>query len=76
MVGGAWSLVQVTLYSIEAAVEAFPKATHFYMISGDCMPTKSAVYITNFWIHRMLILLKALIFFAVIGSKRACAKSA
>ena len=26
---GAWSLVQATLYSIEAAVEAFPKATLF-----------------------------------------------
>ena len=45
---GAWSLVQATLYSIEAAVEAFPKATHFYMISGDCMPTKSADYIHEF----------------------------
>jgi hypothetical protein len=45
---GAWSLVQATLYSIEAAVEAFPKATHFYMISGDCMPTKSEDYIHEF----------------------------
>ena len=45
---GAWSLVQATLYAIEAAVDAFPKATHFYMISGDCMPTKSADYIHDF----------------------------
>jgi hypothetical protein len=44
----AWSLVQATLYFIEAAVEAFPKASHFYMISGDCMPTKSADYIHDF----------------------------
>lgn len=40
--------MQVTLYAIEAAVDAFPKATHFYMISGDCMPTKSADYIHDF----------------------------
>ena len=45
---GTWSLVQATLYAIEAAVDAFPKATHFYMISGDCMPTKSAGYIHDF----------------------------
>lgn len=35
---GAWSLVQATLYAIEAAVDAFPKATHFYMISDYGMP--------------------------------------
>lgn len=40
--------MQATLYAIEAAVDAFPKATHFYMISGDCMPTKSADYIHDF----------------------------
>lgn len=39
---GAWSLVQATLYAVEAAEEAFPKATHFYMLSGDCLPIKSA----------------------------------
>jgi len=41
---GAWSLVQATLYAVEAAVEAFPRATHFYMLSGDCMAIKSAEY--------------------------------
>jgi hypothetical protein len=30
------------------AVEAFPRATHFYMLSGDCMPIKSAEYAHEF----------------------------
>ncbi|MEL6570804.1 MAG: DUF5928 domain-containing protein [Pseudomonadota bacterium] len=42
---GEWSLVDATLSAIEAAVTAFPKATHFYMVSGDCMPIKSAAYL-------------------------------
>ena len=41
---GEWSLVQATLYAVESAVEAFPRATHFYMLSGDCMAIKSAEY--------------------------------
>lgn len=41
---GAWSLVQATLHAVEAAVAAFPDATHFYMVSGDCMAIKSASY--------------------------------
>ena len=41
---GAWSLVQATLYAVEAAVDTFPRATHFYMLSGDCMTIKSAEY--------------------------------
>jgi len=41
---GAWSLVQATLYAVEAAEKAFPRATHFYMVSGDCMAIKSAKY--------------------------------
>jgi hypothetical protein len=41
---GEWSLVQATLYALDAAVEAFPRATHFYMLSGDCMAIKSAEY--------------------------------
>ena len=35
---GEWSLVQATLHTLEAAEKAFPTATHFYMVSGDCMP--------------------------------------
>jgi len=45
---GAWSLVQATLNAVEAAVDAFPRATHFYMLSGDCMPIKSATYVHDF----------------------------
>ena len=41
---GEWSLVGATLEAVRAAVEAFPQATHFYMLSGDCMPIKSAEY--------------------------------
>jgi len=41
---GEWSLVQASLNAIESAVEAFPRATHFYMLSGDCMAIKTAEY--------------------------------
>lgn len=41
---GEWSLVQATLNAVEAAEAAFPRATHFYMLSGDCMAIKSAEY--------------------------------
>ncbi|MTH77390.1 DUF5928 domain-containing protein [Paracoccus aestuariivivens] len=41
---GEWSLVGATLEAVKAAVGAFPQATHFYMLSGDCMPIKSAEY--------------------------------
>ena len=39
---GEWSLVQATMNAVEAALEAFPRATHFYMVSGDCMAIKGA----------------------------------
>lgn len=45
---GEWSLVQATLYAVEAAEEAFARATHFYMLSGDCMAVKSAKYIHEY----------------------------
>jgi len=45
---GAWSLVEATLLAVEAAVEEFPRATHFYMLSGDCMPIKSAEFAHTF----------------------------
>lgn len=48
---GEWSLVQATLYAVEAAAEAFPRATHFYMVSGDCMVIKSARYAHDFLDH-------------------------
>ncbi|MBK5945346.1 glycosyl transferase [Rhodobacter veldkampii DSM 11550] len=46
---GEWSLVAATLEALRAAVTAFPRATHFYMLSGDCMPIKTAE-----WVHRYL----------------------
>jgi hypothetical protein len=42
---GEWSLVAATLEAVKAAVAAFPGATHFYMLSGDCMPIKTAEYV-------------------------------
>ncbi len=42
---GQWSLVQATLNALGAAAQSYPRATHFYMVSGDCMPIKSAEYI-------------------------------
>ncbi len=41
---GEWSLVQATLHAVETAIDAFPRATHFYMLSGDCMAIKTAEY--------------------------------
>ena len=45
---GEWSLVAATLRAVEAAEAAFPSASHFYMLSGDCMPIKSAEYVHEF----------------------------
>jgi len=41
---GEWSLVQATLNAARVAVETFVTATHFYMLSGDCMAIKSAEF--------------------------------
>ncbi|MGG7643328.1 DUF5928 domain-containing protein [Rhodovulum sp. YNF3179] len=38
---GEWSLVRATLVALETALAAFPRATHVYLVSGDCMPIKS-----------------------------------
>ncbi len=45
---GEWSLVQATLNTVDAALRAFARATHVYMLSGDCMPTKTAEYVHGF----------------------------
>lgn len=45
---GEWSLVDATLRTVETALNAFPRATHFYMLSGDCMAIKSAGYAHQF----------------------------
>ena len=41
---GEWSLVEASLQAVRAAVAAFPRATHFFMLSGDCMPIKTAEF--------------------------------
>lgn len=41
---GEWSLVEATIEAVRAAVDRFPHASHFYMLSGDCMCIKSAEY--------------------------------
>ncbi len=46
---GDWSLVAATLEAMRAALEAFPDATHLYLMSGDCAPVKSAE-----WAHALL----------------------
>jgi len=46
---GDWSLVAATLEAMRAALDAFPDATHFYLLSGDCAPVKSAE-----WAHALL----------------------
>jgi hypothetical protein len=48
---GEWSLVAATLEVARAAIEAFPGATHFYLLSGDCMPIKTAEHIRG-WLER------------------------
>jgi hypothetical protein len=48
---GEWSLVAATLSVARAAIEAFPGATHFYLLSGDCMPIKTADHIHR-WLER------------------------
>jgi hypothetical protein len=45
---GSWSLVAATLLAVRAALDGFPGATHFYMLSGDCMPIKTAQFAHDF----------------------------
>ncbi len=45
---GEWSLVAATLRALEVAVDAFPEASHYYMLSGDCQSIKSAAYAHDF----------------------------
>ncbi|MDW4549974.1 DUF5928 domain-containing protein [Defluviimonas sp. D31] len=45
---GGWSLVQGTLNATRAALDSFPDATHFLLLSGDCMAIKSAEYVHAF----------------------------
>ena len=61
---GAWSLVDATLIAIRAAVAAFPRATHFYMLSGDCMPIKSAEFAHAFLDRAEVDYIESVDFFA------------
>lgn len=49
---GEWSLVEASLDAIKVAEKAFPEATHFYMVSGDCMAIKPASYAHRFLEYR------------------------
>lgn len=42
---GEWSLVQASLNALQTAQAEFLDATHFALVSGDCMPIKPAAYI-------------------------------
>lgn len=45
---GEWSLVQGSLNALITGFKIFPEATHFYMLSGDCVPIKSNKYMHMF----------------------------
>lgn len=60
---GEWSLVQATLHAIQSAVDAFPRATHFYMLSGDCMAIKTAEYAHKFLDERDIDYIESFDFF-------------
>ena len=61
---GEWSLVEATLLAVEAAVDAFPRATHFYMLSGDCMPIKTAEFAHSFLDREEVDYIESFDFFA------------
>ncbi|MBT8153820.1 beta-1,6-N-acetylglucosaminyltransferase [Epibacterium ulvae] len=60
---GEWSLVQATLHALETAAQSFPRATHFYMVSGDCMAIKTAEYAHRFLDQRDLDFVESFDFF-------------
>ena len=45
---GEWSLVRATLATLTLAAGQFPKATHFYLLSGDCQAIKTGEYVHDF----------------------------
>ncbi len=48
---GEWSLVQASLNGLRKALATYPDATHYYLISGDCWPIKSAETIRDYLTH-------------------------
>lgn len=61
---GEWSLVEATLQSLRAAVDDFPRASHFYMLSGDCQPIKSAQHAHRFLDNKDVDYIESFDFFA------------
>lgn len=45
---GKWSLVQGSLNALKSGFKNFPEATHYYMLSGDCVPIKPNKYMHLF----------------------------
>ncbi len=60
---GEWSLVAATLSAVRTARETFMDATHFYLLSGDCMPVKSAEYIHDYLDARDMDIIESYDFF-------------
>jgi hypothetical protein len=60
---GEWSLVAATLIAVRTAFEAFPEATHIYLLSGDCMPIKSAQYVHEYLDARDVDIIESFDFF-------------
>lgn len=44
---GEWSLVAATMELARVAIDRFPDATHFYLVSGDCMPIRPRAAIVH-----------------------------
>ena len=61
---GEWSLVAATLEATRAAVDAFPSASHFYMLSGDCQPIKTAEFARQFLDDQEVDYIESFDFFA------------
>jgi hypothetical protein len=45
---GEWTLVAATIEGMRTALAAFPDASHLYLLSGGCMPIKSAEWVHDF----------------------------
>ena len=61
---GEWSLVDATLEALRAAERAFPRASHFYLLSGDCMPIKTGEYARAFLDRRDVDYIESFDFFS------------
>lgn len=48
---GEWSLVKATLNLIKTTMRASKGVTHYFLMSGDCFPTKSRSYFDTYLTH-------------------------